>query len=89
MQQIGRYAHAKQFRHMPAALRNLRSRVERVHRDITRQLDQACPPQRKLLDDLLARTGRILAQQRKDKNKLYALHAPKVECTAKGKARTP
>jgi IS5 family transposase len=26
---------------------------------------------------------------RKDKNKLYALHAPEVECIAKGKARTP
>ena len=28
-------------------------------------------------------------QQRKDKNKLYALHAPEVECIAKGKAKTP
>ena len=27
-------------------------------------------------------TGRILAQQRKDKNKLYALHVPEVECIA-------
>jgi IS5 family transposase len=89
VQQIGRYAHAKQFRRMRAALRTLRSRVGRVHRDIARQLDRVCQPQRKQLDDLLARTGRILAQQRKDKNKLYALHAPEVECIAKGKARTP
>ncbi len=29
------------------------------------------------------------AQQRNSKNKLYALHAPEVECIAKGKARTP
>lgn len=48
-----------------------------------------CLPQRKLLDDLLSRTGRIVTQQRKDENKLYALHAPEVECIAKGKARTP
>ena len=89
VQQIGRYAHAKQFRRMRAALRILRSRVGRVHRDITRQLEQVSLPQRKLLDDLLARTGRILDQKRKDKNKLYALHAPEVECIAKGKARTP
>jgi IS5 family transposase len=74
---------------MRAALRTLRSRVGRVHRDIARQLDRVCLPQRKQLDDMLARTGRILAQQRKDKNKLYALHAPEVECIAKGKARTP
>lgn len=32
---------------------------------------------------------RILTQQTKDKNKLYALHAPEVECISKGKARTP
>jgi IS5 family transposase len=38
---------------------------------------------------LLVRTGRILAQRAKDKNKFYALHAPEVECTSKGKARTP
>ena len=30
-----------------------------------------------------------MSQQRKEKNKLYALHAPEVECIAKGKARTP
>jgi len=31
----------------------------------------------------------IRIQQRKDKHKLYALHAPEVECIAKGKARKP
>ena len=41
------------------------------------------------MQDLLARTGRILTQRTKDKNKLYALHAPEVECISKGKARTP
>ena len=30
---------------------------------------------------------RIRSQQPKDKNKLYALHAPEVECISKGKAR--
>ena len=39
--------------------------------------------------DLLQRAGRILTQKTKDKNKLYALHAPEVECISKGKARTP
>ncbi len=29
-----------------------------------------------------------MAQKRDDRNKLYALHAPEVECVAKGKART-
>lgn len=40
------------------------------------------PPQRKALDDLVARTGRILTQQRKDENKRYALDAPEVPCIA-------
>lgn len=38
---------------------------------------------------MLARTARVLTQKQKDKNKLYALHAPEVECLAKGKARKP
>ena len=41
------------------------------------------------LQELIARTTRILTQKTKDKNKLYALHVPEVECLAKGKARTP
>ena len=31
----------------------------------------------------------IQTQQRSDKNKLYARHAPEVECIAKGKAKNP
>lgn len=37
--------------------------------------------------DLLQRVGRILTQKTKDK--LYALHAPEVECISKGKACNP
>lgn len=39
-----------------------------------------------VLDDACAA---IRTQQRGDKNKLYALHAPEVECIGKGKARKP
>src|SRR3546814_10024780 len=40
--------------------------------------------------DLVARerVARVLAQKAGDSDKLYALHAPEVECIAKGKART-
>ena len=41
------------------------------------------------LSTLLERVQRILRQQPKDKNKLYALHAPEVECIGKGKAKKP
>ena len=44
---------------------------------------------RQWLDGLMARAERILMQQPKDRNKLYALHAPEVECISKGKARNP
>ena len=87
--QVGRYAHARQFKRMKAALRTLRSRVGRVHREVARQVERVREPARTKLADLLARTGRILAQRPKDKAKLYALHAPEVECIAKGKAATP
>jgi IS5 family transposase len=38
--QIGRYAHAKQFRRIKRSLRTLDSRVGRVYRDIGRQMDR-------------------------------------------------
>ena len=87
--QIGRYAHARQFKRMNKAVRTLRTRVARIQREVTRQLVSLPAQAQAKVSDLLARTGRILAQTRKDKNKLYALHAPEVECIAKGKARTP
>ena len=87
--QIGRYAHARQFKRMKSVLRTLRTRVGRVHRDVERQLDKVPEHARAKLKELLSRTKRILAQKPKDKNKLYALHAPEVECISKGKARTP
>ena len=37
---------------------------------------------------VLDRVKALLAQKPGDKNKIYALHAPEVECIAKGKART-
>ena len=87
--QIGRYAHAKQFKRMNKALRTLRTRVGRVQREVARQLDRLPEQARAKVGDFLTRTGRILTQKTKDKNKLYALHAPEVECSSKGKVRTP
>lgn len=87
--QIGRYAHAKQFKRMRKALRTLRSRVGRVHRDVQRQISTLPNQARTELQQLLQRTDRILTQASKDKHKLYALHAPELECISKGKARTP
>ena len=80
--QIGRYAHAKQFKRMKKAVRTLLTRVGRVHREVQRQLHMLPEVAKAKVQDLLNRTGRILTQRTKDKNKLYALHAPEVECNA-------
>ena len=87
--QVGRYAHAKQFKRMNKALRTLRSRVGRIWRELDRQKEALTGQARQHLDGLLALTQRILTQQRQDKNKLYALHAPEVECISKGKTHNP
>ena len=87
--QIGRYAHARQFKRMNKAVRTLRTRVGRVHREVARQLHLLPEAAQAKVQDLLERTARILTQAPKDKSKLYALHAPEVECIGKGKARKP
>ncbi|MGE0315540.1 MAG: IS5 family transposase [Lautropia sp.] len=87
--QIGPYAHAKQYRRMKKSLRTPRSRAWRVLRDMDRKLENIDPSSRAKAREVLNRANRILTQKTKDKNKLYAFHAPEVECIAKGKARTP
>ena len=66
-----------------------RTRVGCVHREVARQLHTLPELARDKVKDLLQRTGRILTQRTKEKNELYALHAPEVKCISKGKARTP
>jgi IS5 family transposase len=81
----GRYAHARQFQRMRREIRKLRTWLGRVIRDVERK--SAAMPES--LKAKLEIARRLYAQRREDKNKLYALHAPEVECLAKGKARTP
>ena len=87
--QVGRYAHAKQLRRMKATLKSLRSLISRVWRDIDRKLDRQDEATAARAEAILARVKRVLTQKPKDKNKLYSLHAPEVECITKGKARQP
>lgn len=87
--QVGRYAHAKQYRRMKAALKSLRTVVGRVWRDIDRKLDRQDEVQSAKTASILARVKQLLEQKPKDKNKLYSLHAPEVECIGKGKVRQP
>ena len=85
----GRHAHARQFKRMRRALRRQRTLLGRVIRDIGRQLGQLERAASEQMQVWLQRAERIVRQQPKDTNKLYALHAPEVECIGKGKARKP
>ena len=86
--QVGRYAHAKQFKRMRKALKKLRGYTGRVMRDLRRHLDDI--PDGTLRDRIIAKlalVSQLLHQQPKGADKLYALHEPEVDCIAKGKAR--
>ena len=100
----GGYAHAKQFRRLKRAVKRQRTILGVVMREAQRKLhaqQQAIaaggapergPASPKAISELtmwLERAERIRTQQRHDKHKLYALHAPEVECISKGKARKP
>lgn len=85
--QVGRYAHARQFKRMRKALRRLKGYTGRVLRDIERQLNKVPEGALKTrMEEMIALTNRLLAQKMKDKNKLYSLHEPAVDCISKGKA---
>ena len=90
----GGYAHAKQFRRLKRTVKRQRTILGIVMREVQRKIVAAefVTQSAKALADLLMwleRAERIRTQQRHDKNKLYALHAPEVECIGKGKARKP
>ena len=87
--QIGRYAHAKQYKRMRGSLKKLKTIVGRVWRDVSRQLTKIPAELKDKTQELLGKVERLLTQQKKDKNKLYSLHAPEVECIGKGKTRQP
>ena len=85
LMQSSRYAHAWQMKRARAATRKLRRQLERVMREIERQVTE---PTEKLVR-LLETARRIHAQQRHDKNKIYSVHEPETQCIAKGKAGKP
>ncbi|TXH13681.1 MAG: IS5 family transposase [Gammaproteobacteria bacterium] len=86
------YAHAKQFKRLRKVLKRQRTILGIVLREVQRKIEQAADASALALTglgELIERAERIRCQLPKDKNKLYALHAPEVECIGKGKARKP
>jgi transposase, IS5 family len=94
----GGYAHAKQFKRLRRTVKRQRTILGALMRNAQRGLESISQgvaghePTALAIADLmkwLERAERIRTQQRHSKNKLYALHAPEVECIGKGKARKP
>ncbi len=85
--EVGRLIHGRGHKQALRHLRKMRTWAGRLTRDIERKIEgrpdlaHDCAP-------VLDRVKAFLAQKLDDKRKIYALHAPEVECIAKGKART-
>jgi len=86
------YAHARQFKRLRKIVKRQRTILGIVLREVGRKMEQASQASALTLNHLrmlIERAERSRSQRPKDKNKLYALHAPEVECIGKGKARKP
>jgi IS5 family transposase len=82
LHQQSRYAHARQMKRAAKATKQLRTYLGRVIREI----EQSCEKLTTREKAILALVKRLHSQKREDKKKVYSLHAPEVECIAKGKA---
>lgn len=84
-----RYAHAKQYKRANRQLRKLKTFLGRTIRDIERKIEGDRMLETAFLRPLwLGR--RVMTQKKRDPwPKVYALHAPEVECIGKGKAHKP
>jgi transposase, IS5 family len=77
-----RYAHALQMKRAGRCTAKLKTYLGRVIRDIERK--QPDPDEK--LTALLKVATRIHQGTKKEKKKIYSVHAPEVECISKGKA---
>ena len=77
----GSYAHARQMKRSAKATKQLRNYLGRVLREIENNAEKLT----KREQEILAFVKRLYVQKREDKNKVYSLHAPEVECICKGK----
>ena len=84
LRKAGAYSHARQFKRARKQTRILKTYLGRVYRNVLRKI-LSDPELHDVFSDELLLTKQLLKQTRKSKDKLYSLHAPEVECIAKGK----
>jgi len=81
---VGRYTHAHQFKRARRQLKFLRTRLGRIIRDIRRKIDGDAALEARF-GPLLDLAQRVRSQDQHQRGpKVYALHAPEVECIGKG-----
>jgi len=85
--EAARLMHGPGHRQALRQVRRLRVFLGRLHRDVARKI-AGRPDLGAAFATAQGRIARLLAQRPGDMGKLYALHAPEVECIGKGKART-
>lgn len=78
--------HPKRFKKAKKARKKLKTIAGRLVRELERNFNDE---QVKGYQKQILVFKRILAQKRKDKNKIYSIHKPFTKCIAKGKAHKP
>lgn len=88
------YAHARQFKRLRKTVNRQRTVLGRLLREVQRKQPEVVGDGHTALQQAVQKASQLHAQtaqraNRGGKGKLYAWHAPEVECISKGKARTP
>ena len=88
--EVAKLVHRGRHREAERVVRRLRTWLGRLARDIGRKIAGTAEGVRAAFAAPLDLIARLLRQRREDRGreKIYALHAPEVECIGKGKART-
>ena len=82
--EVGRLIHGRGHKQATRYLRKMRTWTGRLARDIERKIEGQ-PDLQHGCERKLQRVKAFLAQKPDDKNKIYALHAPEVECIARAR----
>jgi len=87
--EVARLIHRGRHREAERKVSRMRTWLGRLARDIARKVAGATEAARAAFATPLERIAQLLRQRREDRGreKIYALHAPEVECIGKGKAR--
>lgn len=87
--EVAKLIHRGRHREAERKVSRMRTWLGRLARDIARKIGGATEAAREAFAIPLERIAQLLRQRREDRGreKIYALHAPEVECIGKGKAR--